>query len=196
MDTKRRAFLATYDPGWNDPPPLPGSASPASASARPRLNLNKRVAYPMSSTNIPAASSVKTTAEGLPLPFSTAKYQPSALPPHIQSEVQPTPNILPPPMATAPPMASDASTALPVASVPQTPNALPVDALDVCNKVFGKAFQSHESAEQAAPEDIRKRMDVLNAMWKEDKLSEAVKGDLYSLAKGSRLHIPSFSNEN
>ncbi|EDW07704.1 basic salivary proline-rich protein 1 [Drosophila mojavensis] len=37
------AFPGSLTPGWNDPPPVSGD----SGNRRPRLDLRKRVAYPM-----------------------------------------------------------------------------------------------------------------------------------------------------
>ncbi|XP_030569116.1 steroid receptor RNA activator 1 [Drosophila novamexicana] len=42
------AFPGSLTPGWNDPPPVSADAGTASAgNRRPRLDLRKRVAYPM-----------------------------------------------------------------------------------------------------------------------------------------------------
>lgn len=45
-------ILGTYDPGWNDPPSM--SVNPS--ITKPRLNLNKRVGFPMGSPSIPGQS--------------------------------------------------------------------------------------------------------------------------------------------
>ncbi|XP_068159112.1 uncharacterized protein [Drosophila tropicalis] len=42
------AFPGSLTPGWNDPPPL---ATDSSNNRRPRLDLRKRVAYPMDGSN-------------------------------------------------------------------------------------------------------------------------------------------------
>ncbi|KAF4525635.1 hypothetical protein B566_EDAN001235 [Ephemera danica] len=51
--------------GWNDPPPLPvcGVNAPSSTSKRPGINLNKRVAFPLSGSpsSVPASSSLQQT---------------------------------------------------------------------------------------------------------------------------------------
>ncbi|XP_023179992.1 basic salivary proline-rich protein 2 [Drosophila hydei] len=41
------AFPGSLTPGWNDPPPVSGDT----ANRRPRLDLRKRVAYPMNGTD-------------------------------------------------------------------------------------------------------------------------------------------------
>ncbi|KAH8411509.1 hypothetical protein KR215_005740 [Drosophila sulfurigaster] len=41
------AFPGSLTPGWNDPPPISAEAASNLNSRRPRLDLRKRVAYPM-----------------------------------------------------------------------------------------------------------------------------------------------------
>lgn len=93
-------ILATYDPGWNDPPPMP-TANATINSNRPKLSLNKRVAFPMQGGVSSTSSNVKTTAEGLPLPISTAKYQP---PPMLPNEMNTIPSSQPPSVLPPPPI--------------------------------------------------------------------------------------------
>ncbi|ALC49093.1 CG2147, partial [Drosophila busckii] len=49
-------FLGSLTPGWNDPPPVATGAS--SSVQRPRLDLRKRVAYPMDGNNFNATASM------------------------------------------------------------------------------------------------------------------------------------------
>ncbi|KAH8300899.1 hypothetical protein KR044_003689 [Drosophila immigrans] len=39
--------LGSLTPGWNDPPPISGDVASNPSARRPRLDLRKRVAYPM-----------------------------------------------------------------------------------------------------------------------------------------------------
>ncbi|KAL7744488.1 hypothetical protein ACLKA6_001859 [Drosophila palustris] len=41
------AFPGSLTPGWNDPPPIHVDGATNSSNRRPRLDLRKRVAYPM-----------------------------------------------------------------------------------------------------------------------------------------------------
>lgn len=175
-------ILATYDPGWNDPPPMPVAGAEVNKPTKTKLNLNKRIAFPMAgSGGSPSTSSnVKTTAEGLPLPFSTAKYQtpPSVFQPAPSApEATPVPLLLPPPVA------------IPVAS---TPPAATEDSLDssttreFCQLVFGRLSDAMALKLDAGKmTEIRKRLDILNGVWLEDKLDRSTQIDLYNIAKGN-----------
>lgn len=179
--------LATYDPGWNDPPPNVSSMPVAAATGKTRLNLNKRVAFPMqgSAANPPSSSSsnVKTTAEGLPLPFSTAKYQPP--PTTLVPEASKSPSVLPPP-PSAPILDASINSSESV-SRPAV-QELSIDltaAREYCNSVFVRLIDSMNANDVAAKSsEIRKRLDVLNEMWLENKFDEATQTDIYKLAKG------------
>lgn len=174
--------VATYDPGWNDPPPMPSSGVPQpSAPGKSRISLNKRVAFPMQSSGASSTSNVKTTAEGLPLPFSTAKYQP----PSVSTEPLPaaTQPALPPPPAT-------------IFNPSAPPQAVPTElesnedfdsatAKDLTHSVFTRlvdAMTSHTDAGKLS--EIRKRLETLDQMWQENKLNESAQKNLYELAKG------------
>lgn len=133
--------VATYEPGWNDPPSMDNLPPTTGPTIKPRLNLNKRVAFPVQSgTATTTSQTVQTTAEGLPLPFSTAKYDPSRIfnpiadataTSHDQLPTSPpsaTP-LLPPPTSSTPPTA--ASLAQPSATTtPPTTSSLPPSASD------------------------------------------------------------------
>lgn len=193
--------LATYDPGWNDPPPMPTAAAAATNqvtnAAKPRTSLNKRVAFPMQSSAA-SETTVKTTAEGLPLPYSTAKYQPPPQAP-VSSASSPPQTISPPPTLPPPPSSLLSSGSPPVGS-PSAP--LPIDvapstttdnldstsAREQCHSIFGqfadKMATSTHSTEPNKLNEIRKRLESLHHMWLEDKLDDAVQKNLYALAKG------------
>ncbi|KAH8419987.1 hypothetical protein KR009_004768 [Drosophila setifemur] len=73
-------FPGSLTPGWNDPPPLSGNAMASSAgNRRPRLDLRKRVAYPV---------------DGLP--------QASVLPPALPDAGSPRPVAMVPPQRQLP----------------------------------------------------------------------------------------------
>lgn len=177
--------IATYDPGWNDPPPMPTlPTAQAPVAGKPRLNLNKRVAFPMQSSGAASSSNVKTTAEGLPLPFSTAKYQPPPMSTSTLPEINPKP-VLPP----LPPPPSTANSSGPVETAATQP---PEEAFDsataeqVCRSTFARLTEAMATNTDAAKmSEIRKRLEVLNQMWKENRLNEAVQKVLYDLATGN-----------
>lgn len=178
---------ATYDPGWNDPPPMPTAADQTTNAAKPRTSLNKRVAFPMQSSAA-SQTTVKTTAEGLPLPYSTAKYQP---PPPVSSASPPPQTSSPPPTLLPPPPSSSAPLVSSSASQPidASDNFDSVSAREQCHSIFGhiadKMANSSHSAEPSKLNEIRKRLESLYHMWQENKLDDAVQKNLFALAKGS-----------
>lgn len=190
--------LATYDPGWNDPPPMPTAAAAdtnqATNVAKPRTSLNKRVAFPMQSAAA-SQTTVKTTAEGLPLPYSTAKYQPppsaplgsASLPPQTMS---PPPTLPPPPSssASAGPAPQASSSASPPIDVAPLDNFDSTSAREQCHSIFGqfaeKMATSTHATEPSKLNEIRKRLESLHHMWLENKLDDAVQKNLHALAKG------------
>lgn len=194
-------FLATYDPGWNDPPPMPVAGADGSVTkpARTKLNLNKRIAFPMAGVgaNASTSSNVKTTAEGLPLPFSTAKYQtpPSVFQPApTAAEIPPSTVPLPPPAAILLPNNSISSNPVessPVASAIQSTTEDPFDSTAArvfCQSIFGRLSDAMASKlEIGKITEIRKRLDILDGMWLEDKLDRSTQIDLFNIAKGNCL---------
>lgn len=139
----------------------------------------------MQSSGAPSASNVNTTAEGIPLPFSTAKYQP----PPVDTAPLPvavTQPVLPPPPATtmfkpsAPP--EEASTE----SV--TDHFDSAAAKYFSYSVFtglADAMATHTDAGKLS--EIRKRLETLDQMWQENKLNESAQKNLYELAKGTNF---------
>lgn len=121
-------FVATYDPGWNDPPSMATLPPPTGPTIKPRLNLNKRVAFPVQPGTATTSQNVKTTAEGLPLPFSTAKYDSSRIfnpvaDASVPSQGAPSSALPPPPAASLPPPASAIPPTVASALPPPPPTA-------------------------------------------------------------------------
>lgn len=173
--------VATYDPGWNDPPPMPSMTSqPTVGAGKPRTSLNKRVAFPMQSSAV-TGSNVKTTAEGLPLPFSTAKYQPPpSMPTALVPEAIPTPPtaVLPPPPSMA--LNPSVQTMTTEAVSEHFDSAV---AREFLNSVFARLIDAM-TIDAGKLGEIKKRLEVLDQMWQENKLNEAAQKNLYEFAKG------------
>ncbi|XP_031628222.1 steroid receptor RNA activator 1-like [Contarinia nasturtii] len=173
---------STYDPGWNDPPPMPSMTPQPVVAGKPRISLNKRVAFPMQSSGTTSAN-VKTTAEGLPLPFSTAKYQPPPQMPTIPIAEAP---VMPPPIAP-PPIAPPA---LNPPSIPiKTPTTEAVNdgfdsatAREFSNSIFARLIDGL-TIDVGKLSEIRKRLELLDQMWQENKLNAASQQILFQLAK-------------
>lgn len=162
---------------------MPTMGQPVPSTAKPRLNLNKRVAFPMQSSGASSSSNVKTTAEGLPLPFSTAKYQPPPMntPPTLPpANTQP---VIPPPLL---PPSCDQSTLIESTPVQTSDETFDAEAAEqLCNATFTRLIDAMATnTDQAKMSEIQKRIDILNQMWKESKLGELVQKILYDLAKG------------
>lgn len=164
------------------PTSVPNQA--ATIAPKPRTSLNKRVAFPMQSSAA-SQSTVETTAEGLPLPFSTAKYQPSAEssapPPQVSSSPPP---LLPPPKSASP------ATVLcnPEISTAQSTldNFDAATARDECVAIFGRFADkmATTNTEPSKLNEIRKRLELLHHMWQENKLDDSIQRNLHAMAKG------------
>lgn len=158
----------------------------SSSATKPRLNLSKRVAFPMQSGTSPNSSNVKTTAEGLPLPYSTAKYQPPPLMnPTLQpEEAQPT-VLAPPPVATFNPIQKVPDSAESSRSESSKDPFDSVAAREFCHSIFMRLIdQMDNSIDAVKLTEMKKRMDLLNDMWLENKFDEAVQQKLYDLGRG------------
>lgn len=179
--------------------PVAGADGAVNKPAKTKLNLNKRIAFPMAGVggNTSANSNVKTTSEGLPLPFSTAKYQ---APPTVYqpapspAEVSPTATLppLPPPAAIPPsPNDSSASNSIEPASVKSVSAEDSIDlstAREFCQSIFARLSDSMATKlDIGKMTEIRKRLDVLNEMWLDGKLDRSTQIDLYGMAKGKRI---------
>lgn len=165
---------------------MPTTSEPATNTAKPRTSLNKRVAFPMQSSAA-SQTTVKTTAEGLPLPYSTAKYQPPPVNTAPQTS-SPPPTLLPPPPSSLssnnqpPPTSIDATQSI------TSDNFDSMLAREQCHSIFGhivdKMATSTHSTEPSKLNEIRKRLESLHHMWQENKLDDATQKNVYALAKG------------
>lgn len=147
------------------------------------------VAFPMQSAAA-SQTTVKTTTEGLPLPYSTAKYQPPA--PLSSATIPPTPTLPPPPPSSlscsGPPPSASSSASIDAAPSISTENFDSTSTRDQCHLIFGqfadKMATSTNSTEPSKLNEIRKRLESLHHMWLDNKLDDAVQKNLYALAKG------------
>lgn len=181
-------IVATYDPGWNDPPPMSGQ--PVSHTIKSRPNLNKRVAFPMQTTASSNTTVVKTADSGLPLPFSTAKYNPNATPAAPQGMPPPlsSTSIAPPPITTVRPPAC-ASTQIDQSAVNQCESIdIPSNAREFCRNIFEKIVkESPEPHDTIQIGEIERRLDILYKMWATEQISKEIEKRLYFIAKGLYL---------
>lgn len=154
-----------------------------------RPNLNKRVAFPMQTSASSNTTAIKTAESGLPLPFSTAKYNPNAS--AMQSQAVPPPtssSIVPPPMSSALPPSTDASKTAQndQPTVAQSESTeVPLNAREYCQNVFGKIVKSPPEPHDAIKMgEIEKRLDILYRMWSTGQFSKEIEKRLYLIAKG------------
>lgn len=161
-------------------------SSQAPVVVKPRTSLNKRVAFPMQSS-VATSSSVETTAEGLPLPFSTAKYQPPlTINPLPEMSSMPQ-NVLSPPPAPPPStILSSSESASTTSREAINEHFDPETAKHFSNSVFIRLVDAMgtNNTDTIKTAEIRKRIEVLDQMWQENKLSDAVQIIIYQLAKG------------
>ncbi|XP_055523684.1 steroid receptor RNA activator 1-like [Wyeomyia smithii] len=168
-----RSATKSHDPGWNDPPKLGYSPSVASPGQPTKLNLNKRVAFPVA------------TANSVPPPPTSGE---SSLPQFIPAASGP-----PPPVSTSsnpqhiigtPPKSKGASQTLVSQETcsSQDSNEYPAgpEMLLYVSETLEKCVLNLETPKQA---DIRKRLSAIERSWTEEKLSQPLAQKLYRFAQ-------------
>ncbi|KAM7346441.1 steroid receptor RNA activator 1 [Cochliomyia hominivorax] len=170
MPPASEPFPGSRTPGWNDPPTLaynPLSASSIGGPGRPRINLNKRVAYPLQGTITQSTNTTKPTAVVLPNQASAG---------------------LPPP---PPPTANSASIMQPVAVVhpmPHTTNeqeniTLPTDAVIISFRCLREQVPLVQESINVRREEIERRLGIIEQLWQSGNLSAAVQQKIYRLSQ-------------
>jgi hypothetical protein len=159
-------LLASHDAGWNDPPSWAAvsSPNPAGETSAKRI-LNKRVAFPLNS---------KTE-------------QPS---PSLHQNISPTQNILQPveisKFVTTTPhkpiIATSINTEDPYLEIEINKDKALKDILDNLHFVM-KQLDLNKTYE------IQKRLDRMQVMWNEDKLSNVVQKKLLKMSEGIFLNF-------
>ncbi|XP_031826706.1 steroid receptor RNA activator 1 isoform X2 [Nomia melanderi] len=153
----QKVLLPGHEPGWNDPPKWAYSGAQSSTPTK-RL-LNKRIAFPLSSTQ----ASNKNSS-----PSNTS----TAMPPPLQSSVNLTTASHPP---LIPPSNVDAEidTRLPEIDKAQMLN----DVLKILETVIDQHVDKNKV------EEIKKRLDLLKTAWLEDKLNNVICTNVLDLSK-------------
>lgn len=163
-----------------------GQSLPQINKSRP--NLNKRVAFPMQASASSNTTAIKTAESGLPLPFSTAKYNPNASPIPPQGIPPPTStSIVPPPISTLPPSIGALKTAQgDQPTVAQSESTeVPLNAQEFCQNVFAQFVKSPPEPHDAIKMgEIEKRLDILYRMWSTGLFAKEIEKRLYLIAKG------------
>lgn len=179
MPPASEPFPGSRTPGWNDPPPLSYNPMSAATPGRPRISLNKRVAYPLQGGVTSTTATTKPTAV--------------VLPNQVAGGISPLP---PPPLAGN--AASSATIMQPVAVVhPMPPMAqqqqlssgsqqetivLPPDALVVSFRILRDRVPLVQESVNVRREEIERRLGIIEQLWQTGNLSEAVKQKIYKLS--------------
>lgn len=174
---------------------------------KPKLNLNKRVAFPLQS-NVTSSSEatpivqgkVETSGAGLPMPFArvpqfmASSYVPSVtdLTDNIAALTSPsnaTTSSLPPPppLSTSPasndPIWSPAERVEAERCSPQ-PDITSEEALEYINGIFNATLDTLFQDDHTKSDVIQKRLDTMRTMWLEHKFNNTIQETLYNIAKG------------
>lgn len=168
---------------------MSGQAPPKS-----RLNLNKRVAFPMQNSSQSSTSNVPTADSGLPLPFSTSKYNPAVVPPSasplVASSATGPPIGLPPPIGTPlPPLQSTvpASANISVAAARQS------NGREYCYRIFSNVLKSSTAPfDTTKTIEIERRLEILNNAWTTEKFDSDLENRLCQIAQGMTIAIYHF----
>lgn len=154
-------------PGWNDPPTLsysPLSASSGGGPGRSRINLNKRVAYPLQGTVTHSTTLTKPTAVVLPNQASAGIPPPP--PPSTSSITQPVAVVHPMPHTTS----------------EQENITLPSDAVTTSFRCLRGQVPLVQESINVRREEIERRLGIIEQLWQSGNLSPAVQQKIYRLS--------------
>lgn len=204
--SKTIVCLDKTDPGWNDPPIFAYSGAPPNPVTKTKLNLNKRIAFPLQS-NVSVSDTktvsptmpmkVETSGGGLPMPFARVPFVPSSTSTTADNiaGLPPSPNNLPPPppppsfsMSLAGAASSnDWSPAERVETKPCSPqpNITSEEALEYINDIFMTTLNTSFKDDHTKSDVIQKRLDTMRTMWLEQKFNNVIQETLYNIAKGN-----------
>lgn len=175
-----RSATKSHDPGWNDPPKL--SYSPGTTSGQaPKLNLNKRIAFPVAGTATPIQPSVPVAASSdgsLPqfIPVASSGPPVAGPPPSANTSVPPLP-----PMVTVGTPPRNNQTDKPGSNATGDSTAYPADTemKGFVREILAKFLLKTDGSRQV---EIRKRLDMMQQSWDGGKLSDGLTRKLYRLA--------------
>lgn len=173
-----RSANKSHDPGWNDPPKISYSPGVAAGSGpTSKLNLNKRIAFPVAKTD--TRSNQPAVGDGGTLPqFVTGASG------GIASPLPPAP-----PNRSGPPLPPMATTGTPLRCNKPGTNASEEATLilpsndemkDSVKTTLEELLMKTETSRQA---EVRKRLDVMLQSWTDGKLSDGLTRKLYQLAQ-------------
>ncbi|KZC10746.1 Steroid receptor RNA activator 1, partial [Dufourea novaeangliae] len=155
----QKVLLPGHDPGWNDPPKWAFSGGQSSAITPTKRVLNKRVAFPLSSTQ----SSNKESSSSNPS---------MTMPPSLQSSITLT-------TASHPPLIPPSN----VDAVVKT-NEVEINKEQALTDVLAN-FETviDEHIDKSKADEVKKRLDILKAAWLENKLNNVIYKNILDLSK-------------
>lgn len=158
-----------------------GYAAASHPAAKSKPSLNKRVAFPMQSSDTAVSTKVQTSAAGLPMPFARVKQQP---PPPVRSvPATEAPPMLPPPNRPPPPMAAVLTPAHHI----EEPTLEPIIDLDVSHdltlQTLHTILKSVIGLDATKSEEIEKRLGVLSTMWLDNRLDSKLQFRLAQISE-------------
>ncbi|XP_005189205.2 steroid receptor RNA activator 1 [Musca domestica] len=177
MPPASEPFPGSRTPGWNDPPPLPYNPMSAAAPGRPRISLNKRVAYPLQGSVTSTTATTKPTAVVLPNQLAGGMPLP---PPPMAVNAATTASIMQPVAVVhpMPPMIQQQQHS----SSQQETIVLPTDALAVSFRNLRERVPLVQESVNVRREEIERRLGIIEQLWQTGNLSEAVKQKIYKLS--------------
>lgn len=180
---------ATHTPGWNDPPNLQFNALPTSSSAggRTKLNLNKRIAFPLQG----GPTTSKPTAIVQPNQTSAPPMMSMTMPPlpggstsqHPVAVVHPMPNVNAPPPSQPPTATSNQTSPLQPPTPPFNEPPLPDDAQQFALGILRLQLIKVQETPNVRLEEIQRRIGVMEQLWQSGNLSLPSQAKIYKIAK-------------
>ncbi|XP_055909132.1 steroid receptor RNA activator 1 isoform X2 [Eupeodes corollae] len=171
----------THTPGWNDPPKLQFNALPA--SGKTKLNLNKRIAFPLQggpTTSKPTAI-VQPNQTSAPLPLAMPPLVGASNSQHPVAVVHPMPNVNAPPPSQPPTAAAQTSPLQPPTAPFQEP--VPDDAQQFALGILRLQLIKVQESPNVRLDEIQRRVGVMEQLWQSGNLTMPVQAKIYKIAK-------------
>lgn len=179
-----RSVTKSHEPGWNDPPKLSYSPTGTGPGQSTKLNLNKRVVFPVAHGTATAAQSPLTSGGGSSLP----QFLPAVSGPLLNATDQmgpPQPAKLSgspmPPQVTSTPPRSNVSGRQQL--VPNQETAGYPEDKEMMNFVKVTLEDVVLKLDDTKQAEILKRLEMIQQNWSDGKLGEELAKKLYRLAK-------------
>lgn len=162
-----------FDPGWNDPPKLQYNAT---QSGKTKLNLNKRIAFPLQG----GPSTSKPTAIVQPSPSLQPISMPSQPPIAI---VPPMSHINPPPINNDPTIiSSDSMSRLESSSNDNSMEEFGEEGRTFCMNTFLEFIPKIQETNSIRSDEVQRRINLMSQMWLSGTLNATVLRKLYNIA--------------